>query len=132
MSEIRKRKDGGEEKPVESAESDHVSSLFIISCIVKGVIGLLLYSLIVLCNQIDSEDDKPEFKAEADLSKTIPTGTDKIPGLLDRMLPDLPSRWRNWVVRGIFSIIMITFFCLVIYGGPLALMITVSDTKNLL
>lgn len=31
MSEIRKRKEGGEEKPVESAESDHVSKLFIIS-----------------------------------------------------------------------------------------------------
>lgn len=29
MSEIRKRKEGGEEKPVESAESDHVSDLFI-------------------------------------------------------------------------------------------------------
>lgn len=35
-------------------------------------------------------------------------------------------RWRNYVVRGIFTVIMISGFGLLIYGGPLALMITVS------
>lgn len=35
--------------------------------------------------------------------------------------------WKNWVIRGIFTFLMIGGFCLIIYGGPLALMITVSD-----
>jgi len=35
-------------------------------------------------------------------------------------------RWKNWVIRGIFTWIMIWAFALIIYGGPLALMITVS------
>lgn len=38
-------------------------------------------------------------------------------------------RWRNYVVRGIFTFIMIFGFCLLIYGGPLALMVTVSLKK---
>lgn len=74
--------------------------------------------------QIDSEDDR--FKSDADLSNTIPSGTDKAPGVLEWLVKDLPDRWRNWAVRAIFSLIMIIFFSLVIYGGPLALMITVS------
>ncbi|XP_050307072.1 phosphatidate cytidylyltransferase, photoreceptor-specific [Anthonomus grandis grandis] len=81
-------------KPLESAESDH----------------------------IDSEDDK--IKTSTDLSKTIPTGTDKAPGLLEWLVKGLPDKWRNWAVRAIFSMIMIVFFFLVIYGGPLALMLT--------
>lgn len=34
-------------------------------------------------------------------------------------------RWKNWVIRGIFTFIMISGFCMMIAGGPLALMITV-------
>lgn len=34
-------------------------------------------------------------------------------------------RWKNYIIRGIFTLIMILGFCLIIYGGPLALMITV-------
>lgn len=37
----------------------------------------------------------------------------------------LNFRWKNYVIRGIFTFIMIMVFCLIIYGGPLALMITV-------
>lgn len=33
--------------------------------------------------------------------------------------------WRNWVIRGIFTWIMICGFALIIYMGPLALMMTV-------
>lgn len=94
MTDLRKRRES-DGKPLESAESDH----------------------------IDSEDDKIP-KAAVDLSGTIPTGTDKAPGLLEWLVRDLPDRWRNWAVRAIFSMVMIFFFFLVIYGGPLALMIT--------
>jgi len=73
-------------------------------------------------SNVDSEDDKI---TKPDLSKTIPTGTNKTPHMLEIFLSALPERWRNWVIRGIFSLIMITFFVVLIYGGPLALMITV-------
>lgn len=78
--------------------------------------------------QIDSEDDKiPGYKKDSiDLSSTIPSGTNKAPGLLDSFLTGLPDKWRNWIVRGVFSIIMITFFLVVIYYGPLMLILTVS------
>lgn len=39
-------------------------------------------------------------------------------------------RWRNYIIRGIFTFIMIMGFCLIIYGGPLALMITVIYTYH--
>ena len=36
-------------------------------------------------------------------------------------------RWRNWVVRGIFTWVMIFGFSFVIYLGPLALVLLVSS-----
>lgn len=40
--------------------------------------------------------------------------------------------WRNWIIRTIFTWFMIAGFCLIIYGGPLALMITVSFLYQIL
>lgn len=78
-------------------------------------------------DHIDSEEEKlPEEKYVEEMSKTLPQGTDKTPEVLGQALSGLPDRWRNWVIRGIFTWIMISGFCLIIYGGPLALMITVS------
>lgn len=94
MSELRQRKEGKENNP-ESAESN-----------------------------VDSEDDKLPDAAATDLSKVVPSGTDKGPSILNTILSGLPDRWRNWFIRGFFSLVMISFFALVIYGGPLALMIT--------
>lgn len=70
--------------------------------------------------EFDSEDDKSPEKAVPAVS--IPQGTDKIPSVLSSMLSGLPDRWRNWIIRGIFTWILIGIFGLVIYGGPLALM----------
>uniref|UniRef100_A0A1B0GFE8 Phosphatidate cytidylyltransferase n=1 Tax=Glossina morsitans morsitans TaxID=37546 RepID=A0A1B0GFE8_GLOMM len=76
-------------------------------------------------DHIDSEEERlPEEKFVDDLSKSIPQGTDKTPEILDSALKDLPDRWKNWVIRGIFTWIMICGFALIIYGGPLALMVT--------
>ena len=66
-------------------------------------------------------DDKPTVSDE--IAKTI--GQDKPPDALNQALSGLPPRWKNWVIRGIFSMLMIGGFGLIIYGGPLALMITV-------
>lgn len=45
--------------------------------------------------------------------------------LLVLQLSDLIIRWRNWVIRGIFTWVMIFGFALMIYAGPLALMLVV-------
>nr|CAG4645476.1 EOG090X04NQ [Lynceus sp. MCZ IZ 141354] len=66
----------------------------------------------------DSEDDKQTSK----LSGLTPTGTDKTPEILDTTLSSLSPRWRNWVIRGIFTWLMIGAFALLIYAGPVALM----------
>lgn len=70
--------------------------------------------------EFDSEDDKSPEKAAPAVS--IPQGTDKIPNVLSSALSGVPERWRNWIIRGIFTWILIGIFGLVIYGGPLALM----------
>ena len=57
-----------------------------------------------------------------DIGKTI--GQDKPPDALDQALSGLPPRWKNWIIRGIFTWLMIGGFGLIIYGGPLALMLT--------
>ncbi|CAG9138429.1 hypothetical protein JYU34_016891 [Plutella xylostella] len=100
MSELRHRRGEGDgnDKAETAGESDHV----------------------------DSEEEKPlEDKYVEDMAKNLPQGTDKTPEMLDSALSGLSSRWRNWVIRGIFTWLMIGAFCLLIYGGPLALMITV-------
>ena len=66
-------------------------------------------------------DDKPTVTD--DIAKSIVQ--DKPPDALDQALSGLPPRWKNWVIRGIFTLLMIGGFGLIIYGGPLALMITV-------
>ncbi|KAL0266428.1 UNVERIFIED_CONTAM: hypothetical protein PYX00_008964 [Menopon gallinae] len=71
--------------------------------------------------EFDSEDDKSPDKGAPAIS--IPQGTDKIPNILNNLLNGVPDRWRNWIIRGIFTWILIGIFGLVIYGGPLALMI---------
>ena len=46
---------------------------------------------------------------------------------LEEALGSLPPRWKNWVIRGVFTWLMIGGFGLIIYGGPLALMLTVKE-----
>jgi len=53
-------------------------------------------------------------------------GQDKPSETIDAALSGLSSKWRNYVVRFIFTWLMIGGFCLIIYWGPLALMITVA------
>ncbi|KAF7994606.1 hypothetical protein HCN44_004078 [Aphidius gifuensis] len=78
-----------------------------------------------------SEDQREDFESEDDgkteveeMAKTLPQGTDHTPQILEAALSGLPSRWKNWTIRGIFTLLMIAMFCLIIIGGPLALMVT--------
>ncbi|XP_046748585.1 phosphatidate cytidylyltransferase, photoreceptor-specific isoform X1 [Diprion similis] len=70
----------------------------------------------------ESEEDN---KIEVDeVSKTLPQGTNHTPDALAAALSGMSDRWRNWIIRGIFTCLMVTGFGIIIYGGPLALMVT--------
>ncbi|XP_059170257.1 phosphatidate cytidylyltransferase, photoreceptor-specific-like [Physella acuta] len=43
--------------------------------------------------------------------------------VLDSALKDFSPRWRNWLIRGIFTWLMIFSFAILIYFGPLALVL---------
>lgn len=76
----------------------------------------------------DSDDEKlPEEKYLEKLAKEIPQGTDKTPEVLSGALQGLSDRWRNWVIRGFFTWLMLGLFGIIIYLGPLALMVTVRN-----
>lgn len=71
---------------------------------------------------IDSEDDRLEDDIHMEeLTKVLPQASDKTTEVLDSALKKLPSKWRNWIVRGIFSFLMISGFGGLIWLGPLAL-----------
>ncbi|VDK81493.1 unnamed protein product [Litomosoides sigmodontis] len=56
------------------------------------------------------------------LTKDLPQGSDRLGVFIDPVLSPLPPRWRNWVVRGIFSIIMVSLFAVIITMGATWLM----------
>ncbi|KAK6641849.1 hypothetical protein RUM44_013567 [Polyplax serrata] len=79
-------------------------------------------------SEIDSDDkdfDSEDNKSPENIVPTvnIPQGTDKVPSILKSLLSGVPERWRNWIIRGIFTWILIGIFGIVIYGGPVALML---------
>ncbi|XP_050393695.1 phosphatidate cytidylyltransferase, photoreceptor-specific isoform X1 [Patella vulgata] len=74
-------------------------------------------------DQSDEEDDLAP--GETTDPSTIPQGTEKTPDVLDGALKDINPRWRNWIIRGIFTWVMIFAFGFVIYMGPLALVLLV-------
>lgn len=75
-------------------------------------------------NVVDSDDEKFPEESQVDaLTKDLPQASDETNACLDNVLSSLPKRWRNWVVRGIFSLVMVGGFAFIIWMGPLALMI---------
>ncbi|KJH44839.1 phosphatidate cytidylyltransferase [Dictyocaulus viviparus] len=56
------------------------------------------------------------------LTKLIPQDTGSMGELLDSVLEPLPTRWRNWFVRGVFTIIMVSMFSFIVSRGPTWLM----------
>lgn len=47
---------------------------------------------------------------------------------MNKALECFPAKWRNYIIRTIFSVFMVAGFCLIIYGGPLFLICVVSST----
>uniref|UniRef100_A0A914XMN1 Phosphatidate cytidylyltransferase n=1 Tax=Plectus sambesii TaxID=2011161 RepID=A0A914XMN1_9BILA len=59
------------------------------------------------------------------LTKGLPQASDNVMGALDSALSSLPPKWRNWVVRFIFTCAMIGSFVMVVRQGPSWLMMGV-------
>lgn len=53
--------------------------------------------------QVDSEEEKiPEEKFVEELAKNLPQGTDKTPEILDSALKDLPDRYVQTKIYGVY------------------------------
>ncbi|KAK9974531.1 hypothetical protein ABG768_022620 [Culter alburnus] len=59
----------------------------------------------------------------------MPPSTDNTPQCLNKALEGLSSRWKNWWIRGILSMTMITGFFLIIYLGPIMLIFVVMGVQ---
>ena len=73
-------------------------------------------------DRINASDTDDRATIGEDIAKTI--GQDKPPDALDQALGGLPPRWKSYIIRFISTWLMIGGFGLIIYGGPLALMVT--------
>ncbi|RWS09681.1 Csa-CD synthase-like protein [Dinothrombium tinctorium] len=72
---------------------------------------------------VDSDEDRiiDETQVE-ELVRELPQATDRVNQAIDQALSALPNKWRNYVIRSVFTLFMVAIFALLIYLGPLALM----------
>ncbi|KAG7481372.1 hypothetical protein MATL_G00065960 [Megalops atlanticus] len=59
----------------------------------------------------------------------VPQSEDSTPQCLNKALEGLSSRWKNWWIRGILSLTMISGFFLMIYLGPIMLILVVMTIQ---
>ncbi|PAV91049.1 hypothetical protein WR25_01260 isoform C [Diploscapter pachys] len=59
------------------------------------------------------------------MKNVIPQDTGSLGTMIDSILEPLPPRWRNWVVRGVFTIIMVSSFTYIVNRGTTWLMFLV-------
>ncbi|XP_061761027.1 phosphatidate cytidylyltransferase 1 isoform X3 [Nerophis ophidion] len=109
MTEVRRRGGGGEERD----STDNISDKETDSDDKLGLQGDTEGE----CD-VDTKADTPDVPAST-------ADTDNTPEYLNKALEGLPPRWKNYWIRGILSIPMISFFFLIIYLGPLTLILMV-------
>uniref|UniRef100_A0A8D1PLD3 Phosphatidate cytidylyltransferase n=1 Tax=Sus scrofa TaxID=9823 RepID=A0A8D1PLD3_PIG len=73
---------------------------------------------------IDDRYGDLDSRTDSDIPD-IPPSSDRTPEILKRALSGLSSRWKNWWIRGILTLTMISLFFLVIYMGSFMLMLLV-------
>ncbi|KAI6190892.1 Phosphatidate cytidylyltransferase [Aphelenchoides bicaudatus] len=59
------------------------------------------------------------------IKELLPQGSDSMGSYVDSSLSGLPPRWRNWIVRGVFTIFMIAGFAFIVSKGATWLMFLV-------
>lgn len=85
-----------------------------------------------LANSIPQDKDNKANQALEDALSVLPPRYNELIQYLRFSADSIQGffylfRWKNWVIRGIFTWLMIGGFGLIIYFGPLALMLTVSS-----
>lgn len=72
-----------------------------------------------------SEDEKlPEERMIEQMTKDLPQGSDKVP-FLDEWLSGVPQRYRNGIVRFIFTWVMVGGFAFIVWRGPITIMLLI-------
>ncbi|XP_077376630.1 phosphatidate cytidylyltransferase 2 [Festucalex cinctus] len=92
--------------------------------------------------EAEGEDDRPvgmhgdaegecdvDTKADAADVPASTADTDNTPQCLNKALEGLPPRWKNYWIRGVLSLAMISGFFLIIYLGPIALILIVMTVQ---
>jgi phosphatidate cytidylyltransferase len=71
--------------------------------------------------------DPVNFPEESSNSATVQLaqGTDHVPSVLSAKLESFSPRWRNWIIRGLFTWLMIFGFAFIVYLGPLYMVLLV-------
>ncbi|RMC13661.1 hypothetical protein DUI87_08738 [Hirundo rustica rustica] len=69
-----------------------------------------------------------DLRSDSDIPD-VPPPTDSTPEILKRALSGLSARWKNWWIRGILSLAMISGFFLIIYLGSFMLMLLVLSIQ---
>uniref|UniRef100_A0AAX7TIK9 Phosphatidate cytidylyltransferase n=1 Tax=Astatotilapia calliptera TaxID=8154 RepID=A0AAX7TIK9_ASTCA len=87
---------------------------------------------VFVCLQGSDNELKAEKEGVSDSESKVDSGVpevpvppDDTPEVLNKALSGLSSRWKNWWVRGILTLAMISFFFFIIYLGPMVLMMIV-------
>ncbi|KAE8631166.1 hypothetical protein XENTR_v10001101 [Xenopus tropicalis] len=75
--------------------------------------------------ETSTEGKYVEDDIDSDIPDVLPFN-DSTPEVLKPVLSGLSSRWKNWWIRGIFSLTMISLFFFLIYMGPVMLILLVS------
>ncbi|TMS03624.1 Phosphatidate cytidylyltransferase 1 [Larimichthys crocea] len=70
----------------------------------------------------DSKADTPDVPLST-------ADTDNTPQYLNKALEGLPPRWKNYWIRGVLSLAMISGFFLIIYMGPVTLILVVMTVQ---
>ncbi|VDP84712.1 unnamed protein product [Schistosoma mattheei] len=76
----------------------------------------------------DDDDDEPidPIRPDFEAAEKLHQGTSHVPPIIDFLNKFLPPRWVNWTVRLFTGLLLISGFTLLIYLGPLALVLMVS------
>lgn len=70
-------------------------------------------------------DDVLRLEADINASASVPQDTGKTTEVLDASLKDVSPRWKNWIIRGIFTWVMIVGFGTVVWLGPLYMVLLI-------
>lgn len=78
---------------------------------------------------VDTEAECEGDKADTPDVPPSTADTDNTPECITKALEGLPPRWKNYVIRGVLSMAMISGFFFIIYFGPITLILTVMTVQ---